>query len=206
MSKQKMLAARELIQEKRYAEARALLKTIDDPKAKEWLKKLDEIDPPFPTLSAPGGGESAYEPYLKQWLEVEKTILLLGALGLVLTAGYLWLVNPLRQFLTFLLFDKPAIRNIVTNAIPALCILLALYAMWRSTQDVRMRRFLLKMKPKQLRVATAISILLGIFEMALSVNKSSNRELLLGFLWVIVGLLNAWRASKATKLRDYGYR
>jgi hypothetical protein len=45
MSKQKMLAARELIQEKRYAEARALLKTIDDPKAKEWLKKLDEIAP-----------------------------------------------------------------------------------------------------------------------------------------------------------------
>jgi hypothetical protein len=45
MSKQKMLAARELIQEKRYAEARALLKTIDDPTAKAWLKKLDEIAP-----------------------------------------------------------------------------------------------------------------------------------------------------------------
>ena len=45
MSKQKMLAARELIQEKRYAEARALLKTIDDPKAQEWLKKLDAIAP-----------------------------------------------------------------------------------------------------------------------------------------------------------------
>lgn len=45
MSKQKMLAARELIQEKRYAEARALLKTIDDPTAKAWLKKLDAIAP-----------------------------------------------------------------------------------------------------------------------------------------------------------------
>lgn len=45
MSKQKMLAARELINEKRYAEARTLLKTIDDPKAKEWLKKLDQIAP-----------------------------------------------------------------------------------------------------------------------------------------------------------------
>lgn len=45
MSKQKMLAARELINEKRYAEARALLKTINDPKAQEWLKKLDQIAP-----------------------------------------------------------------------------------------------------------------------------------------------------------------
>src|SRR5690606_37750925 len=45
MSKQKMLAARELINEKRYAEARTLLKTIDDRKAKEWLKKLDQIAP-----------------------------------------------------------------------------------------------------------------------------------------------------------------
>lgn len=45
MSKNKLLAAKELIQEKRYAEARAILKTIDHPTAREWLKKLDEIAP-----------------------------------------------------------------------------------------------------------------------------------------------------------------
>jgi hypothetical protein len=45
MSKAKMEAARELIQEKRYAEARAILLTVDHDKAREWLAKLDEIAP-----------------------------------------------------------------------------------------------------------------------------------------------------------------
>lgn len=46
MSKTKMLAAQELIREKRYDEARAILRAVDHPKAVEWLEKLDKIDPP----------------------------------------------------------------------------------------------------------------------------------------------------------------
>lgn len=46
MSKTKMLAAKELIQEKRYDEARAILRSVDHPTAVEWLEKLDKIDPP----------------------------------------------------------------------------------------------------------------------------------------------------------------
>lgn len=45
MSKQKMLPARELIQQKKYDEARAILRTVDHPKAREWLAKLDAIAP-----------------------------------------------------------------------------------------------------------------------------------------------------------------
>ena len=46
MSKDKMQTARELIQAKRYSEARAILNTVDDnPLAKEWLARLDAIDP-----------------------------------------------------------------------------------------------------------------------------------------------------------------
>jgi hypothetical protein len=45
MSKNKLMAAKELIQEKRYAEARAILKTVDHPTAREWLAKLDKIAP-----------------------------------------------------------------------------------------------------------------------------------------------------------------
>lgn len=45
MSKAKLLAARELINEKKYHEARALLRGVDDPIAKKWLAKLDEIAP-----------------------------------------------------------------------------------------------------------------------------------------------------------------
>lgn len=48
MSRAKFEAARELIQEKCYDEARAILLTIDHPKADDWLTKLDEIAPPAP--------------------------------------------------------------------------------------------------------------------------------------------------------------
>lgn len=45
MSKQRLQAARELIQQKKYAEARRILKGMDDPTAIKWLAKLDEIAP-----------------------------------------------------------------------------------------------------------------------------------------------------------------
>src|SRR5688572_6498153 len=45
MSKVKMQAASELIKEKRYDEARALLEQVDHPTAREWLHKLDQLSP-----------------------------------------------------------------------------------------------------------------------------------------------------------------
>jgi hypothetical protein len=49
MSTSKLQVARELITEKHYEAARALLKTMpDDPTAKRWLTKLDEIAPVTP--------------------------------------------------------------------------------------------------------------------------------------------------------------
>lgn len=53
MSKVKFAAARELIQEKHYDAARAVLQTVDDPTAHQWLQKLDRIAPPFPQATAP---------------------------------------------------------------------------------------------------------------------------------------------------------
>ncbi|MBI5671108.1 MAG: hypothetical protein HZC41_24190 [Chloroflexi bacterium] len=43
MSQQQFYAAKELINQKRYDEARALLKTINHPAAKDWLRNLDKI-------------------------------------------------------------------------------------------------------------------------------------------------------------------
>jgi len=43
--KQQMQNARALIKQKRYAEARSILRRVDHPKAREWLVKLDQIDP-----------------------------------------------------------------------------------------------------------------------------------------------------------------
>lgn len=51
MSKAKFAAAKELIDEKKYTEARDVLKTIDHPTAREWEAKLNKIAPqlsPFP--------------------------------------------------------------------------------------------------------------------------------------------------------------
>lgn len=45
MSNAKLVAAKELIQEKHYAEARTLLRTVNHPTALKWLAKLDEIAP-----------------------------------------------------------------------------------------------------------------------------------------------------------------
>lgn len=45
MSKAKFDAAKQLIQEKQYDQARALLENIDHPTAAKWLAKLNEIAP-----------------------------------------------------------------------------------------------------------------------------------------------------------------
>ena len=54
MSQAKLQAAHELIRERNFSAARAVLLTIpNDPTAKKWLTKLDEIDPlPLPSLEA----------------------------------------------------------------------------------------------------------------------------------------------------------
>jgi hypothetical protein len=44
MSKAKFAAAKELITERKYDEARRILKTIDHPTAREWEAKLDQLD------------------------------------------------------------------------------------------------------------------------------------------------------------------
>lgn len=50
MSKAKFAAAKELIEQKRYDEARAILKTIDDPLAAKWLLRLNELSPALPVI------------------------------------------------------------------------------------------------------------------------------------------------------------
>lgn len=46
MSDAKLEAVKELIKEKRYEEARVILKTVKHPKVNEWLSRLDEMSPP----------------------------------------------------------------------------------------------------------------------------------------------------------------
>jgi len=46
MSKAKFAAVKELIDEKKFDEARTLLKTIDNPVAQEWIDKINKLSPP----------------------------------------------------------------------------------------------------------------------------------------------------------------
>jgi hypothetical protein len=47
MSKEKMVRAQQLIREKRYDDARIILRSTNHHQAAAWLAKLDEIDPPM---------------------------------------------------------------------------------------------------------------------------------------------------------------
>lgn len=51
MSKAKFAAAKELIQEHKYDEARAILRSIDHPTAHKWLAQLNRLNPPLPDAS-----------------------------------------------------------------------------------------------------------------------------------------------------------
>ncbi len=52
MSKAKFAAAKEFIDEKKYDEARSILKTIDHPTAREWEAKLDKLSSPSTAKTA----------------------------------------------------------------------------------------------------------------------------------------------------------
>lgn len=78
MSKAKFQAAKELIDEKKYGEARALLKSIDHPTAREWEAKLDKLSPPQSI------GSNPTQPAVKRRKSSRTGCLLLIAIVLVL--------------------------------------------------------------------------------------------------------------------------
>lgn len=53
MLKEKFSTAKQLINEKKYSEARSVLKSIDHPTAREWEAKLDRIAPKVSTSTPP---------------------------------------------------------------------------------------------------------------------------------------------------------
>ncbi|MBZ0299730.1 MAG: hypothetical protein K8J31_08325, partial [Anaerolineae bacterium] len=56
MSRNQMQHAQQLIKQGRYDEARKLLRSIDHPKAREWLEKLDKRAPARAPRRRTGGG------------------------------------------------------------------------------------------------------------------------------------------------------
>ena len=100
MSRQKMLAAKELIQEQDYAAARALLRTVDHPTARDWLAKIDELAPEQ-TIGVPMLGARVQTPQKSKRARLVLLIVLLGVLAALLIA---WRQEDLRRFARFRVF------------------------------------------------------------------------------------------------------
>lgn len=101
MSKEDMVKAREFIKQKRFDDARAVLRKTNHPQAAAWLAKLDEIDPPVvdpeatliearPVATETGATSPApmvdNQPVKKEEREIPLP-LALGCIGLVLLTG-----------------------------------------------------------------------------------------------------------------------
>lgn len=99
MAKEKMLQAQELLKQKRYDEARAILETVDHPVAQKWLAKLDEIAPAKgsrgkkpaakgPAAKAPAG-ESSRGSGLVRILVILIVVLVIAGLGIFVLPRFL---------------------------------------------------------------------------------------------------------------------
>jgi hypothetical protein len=113
MSKAKMEAARELIREKRYDEARAILRTIDHPTARQWLGKIEQIDPTSRTAVAPpvvqpvvapvpvamGAVQEQDQYFARQNRRARRSRIIRGLsmilLGVLVIAAFLYLTQPI---------------------------------------------------------------------------------------------------------------
>ena len=207
MSRAKFEAARELITEKRYDEARVILRTVSHPTAAKWLQKLDQLNPPFPAVTLPpDNGIPAYEADLRRWVEVEKTVHVFGALLFVLIAAYLWIADPLREFATTFLFYNVTALEIAIAAPPTLCVIVAALAVWRTTHDNWMRKYVLSMKPVQLSTSASLCYFLASINLIRGIFQSG-WQLSLGFsvLLVLAGVSLNWRSKQAQRLRSKGY-
>jgi GTPase SAR1 family protein len=96
MSKAKFQAVREFIQEKRFAEARVLLQTIDHPTAREWLVKLDKVE----AARKPNGNKPLTCPYCGNVIRSRRFAALFGSRKKMVKCkkcGYQWQPNKSTQ-------------------------------------------------------------------------------------------------------------
>lgn len=93
MSRTQMQQAQELIKKGRYKEARRILQKSDHPKAREWLAKLDKMDPP---RSAAQPRRSGVGRRIGSLLSYLLTIVLSAGLTSALLAGLVIMTAPSR--------------------------------------------------------------------------------------------------------------
>jgi hypothetical protein len=123
MSKAKMEAARELIREKRYDEARAILRTVDHPTARQWLGKIEQIDPssrpaaPAPVAQpvvavpvASGVTQEQDQYFARQNRRARRSRIIRGLslmiLGILVIAAFIYLTEPIASLAQYPLANE----------------------------------------------------------------------------------------------------
>lgn len=117
---ERLKRAADLIRQKEYDRAREILETLDHPKAKTWLERLDELVPPVPYDMTPMVGKRTPHsddrptpptrmPITETGISLERIILVLVlAIGLLGVVGYL--ISRL-----IAAFDEPTIALVEAN-------------------------------------------------------------------------------------------
>jgi len=151
MSKAKFDAARELILEKRYDEARIILKTMDHPSARKWLNRLDEIDPPFPQVK-PGPHETDIPEGVDQTVlnRITKTLRFQYiAGGTIAVIAYVYL------FMSYLGSRVIISPTLLVIALPIAIV--GLFFLWAGLDTTSIQQQVLLMKPQKLERRLVIS-------------------------------------------------
>jgi hypothetical protein len=192
MHQQKFDAMRELIDQQRYDEARALLQTIDHPLSQKWLDRLDEADPAALSPSERQlQRQQEREAHIRQWMEQERRIARSTALALFVFAVYLW------QFETVFWSLSP---DLVVRLLPALVFGAGVYLIWNVRDDKRLRGQIVRMKAGELRnVSYVLLPSAGLLTLLTLVAGNTAQFFVAAFL-VAISILNLWRAAQAQKL------
>jgi hypothetical protein len=188
MSKSTFDVAEELIQAKRFGEARQLLNTLDHPMAKDLLAELDKLDPPKRSKQA----NAAYDAFLDQWVKTEKLIYQVVAGVFLVFAGYLYSRPP------FARLGRASLGDFLPLVLGAA----GIFAIWFSTQDDRIRRTLSKFRAEQMRWVSPAFAVIGVIWGILAFTSGDTYRLFFAALFLGLGIMSWWRGKQAENLRQ----
>lgn len=193
MHQQKFDAVRNLIDQQRYDEARALLAAIDHTLTQKWLDRIDEADPSAllkPTERQIERQQSR-ETRLRVWMKQERRIARWTAIALFTFGVYLW------QFETVFWAFSP---DLMVRLLPLLIFASGAYLIWNVSDEARLRRQILRMNPAELRHVGWVLIPSAGLLTLLTIAMGNTAQFFVAAFLMVIGGLNLWRAGKAQSL------
>lgn len=193
MHQPKFDEVRDLIDQQRYDEARALLATIDHPLTEKWLDRIDESDPTALTPSQRQiERQQARESHLRQWMKQERRIARWTGMALFAFAFYLW------QFETVFWVFSP---GLIVQLMPLLVFVAGAYLIWNVHDPKRLKGQILRMHPDELRKVSWVLMPSAGLLTLLTIVMGNRAQFVVAAFLVVIGGLNLWRAAQAERLR-----